>query len=120
MEIKKYTVDIFNCDFILATSKEVFDTLENEMGLTECTKEKLSDSKDNNKGVCCRYIIDDKIIIIIGVFDNKLKTLVHESMHAVTKMLLSKGIDLRTYDGNEIAAYTQEKIFCEFNKGMTR
>ena len=76
---------------------------------------------DTTDGICrVHYSLpnDYNVVIIVGVFDGKSSTLVHELMHAVNFMLKSRDIDISTQSGNEIAAYTQEALFLKFHQHL--
>ena len=116
--LQYYDIDIFDTKFFLATSKKMFNEMQKIMKIKKINRTKITKDEDTF-GICKHIGVSrgrSNVVIIVGVFDKKITTLVHETMHAIRCMLECRSIDMSTYSGNEIAAYSQEKLFEKFYK----
>lgn len=86
--------------------------------LSEIDPNKLSGSPNDSVGMCTYYSRTDRkeTMFLIGVFDGKIATLVHELAHVTFDICGYYGIPTKAGEANEFYAYTLDFLFSELNK----
>jgi len=104
--MKKVNINILNTDVYLITKIKKYNSfktiIENEV-------------PEHTNGICSSALFEDgKMVILVGIFDNSLRTLVHELFHAVSSILSEHSIDITKE--NEFGSYLMDYLYDQFSK----
>lgn len=105
-----YPIPLFqSANVYLCRSKEEWVEAEASIGLP------AADLKGSS-GRCREFINDvtGESLYLIGVFDNKLATLVHECAHATFYCCSDVGVTTHPTDANETYCYLLDRMFTAF------
>lgn len=109
-KLPRYLVPLFECaNVYLCRSKEEWMQAEACIGVTPAN---LSTSVGR-----CRQFVNDTTgenLYLIGVFDNRLTTLVHECAHATFYCCSDVGVSVQTDQPNETYCYLLDRMFSHF------
>lgn len=68
-------------------------------------------------GLCGQYVHPDiGTINLVGVFDGRVATLVHELSHCAFNILGRAGVPVKDYEANEAYAYLLDTLYTESMK----
>lgn len=103
-------LDVWDKDVVLTFDHESYVAVVNSHDPGATSIERTA----NTVGMCL-YIEGTKKPIVIGWFNGKLDTLVHECVHAAVATLDDKGVPL-TLENDEALAYTVDCLFATLSK----
>jgi hypothetical protein len=109
-KLPSYLVPLFQCATIyLCRSKQEYIDAMKAIG---CSADGIS----LNNGLCRHFVNDSSSenFYIVGVFDGKLSTLVHECAHATFFCCSDAGVDIDASKANETYCYILDRMFTHF------
>lgn len=109
-KLPRYIIPLFySANIYLCRSKEEWVKAETALGVS------LADVSMANG--MCRHFVNDAVgenIYLIGVFDNRIATLVHECAHATFYCCSDVGVTTNPNDANETYCYLLDRMFSAF------
>lgn len=116
-----HKLDMFQSTVVLVRSYEEWNAAASHLKgvpLDQINPKRLYSAKRPMAGAATWYGSSDRLqtIFMVGVFDGRLRTLIHELTHAVFHICDYYGIPTNSGDTNEFFCYLLEHLTHEFKK----